>query len=45
MGALGSASVGHIPVRLEEQTSDWYMADDDLKVPVAGVDNLKKKAF
>ena len=39
MGALGLASVGH---HLEAQASNWCLADHDLRVPVAGVENLRK---
>ena len=39
-GTLGLASVGH---HLEAQASNWCLADHDLTVPVAGVENLRKK--
>ena len=39
MGALGLASVGH---HLEAQASNWCLADHDLRVPVAGVENQRK---
>ena len=39
MGALGLASVGH---HLEAQASNWCLADHDLRVYVAGVENLRK---
>ena len=42
MGALGLASVGH---HLEAQVSNWCLADYDLRVPVAGVENLRKTFF
>ena len=39
MGTLGLASVGH---HLEAQASNWCLADHDLRVPVARVENLRK---
>ena len=42
MRALRLAAVGH---HLEAQASNWCLTDHDLRVPVAGVENLRKNLF